>query len=198
MSEKIQEQISAFLDGELPANEAELLVHRLSRDNDMHAKALSYQAIGAAMRDELLYPEPNQLRRRILGALDGEPPVDQIPQPALRARPLVRPLIGFAVAATVAMVAIISLQNMARQGDPEQAAPLVAGSGEAPPPSYVVPQESLVDGGLLRPVPIRLTNYLVNHGEYATGLGRKSIHSDIVGFRPEPGRDEDAAVTESR
>ena len=34
MSEQIREQVSAFLDGELPSSETELLLKRLTRDAD--------------------------------------------------------------------------------------------------------------------------------------------------------------------
>ena len=36
--------------------------------------------------------------------------------------------------------------------------------------------------------PIRLTNYLMRHGEYASGLGRQSIHSIVVGQDESPER----------
>ncbi len=197
MSEKIQEQISAFLDGELPGGEAELLVHRLSRDDAMRRKALAYQVIGAAMRNELLRPNPHGLRRRILRALDGEPvtPPTSATPTRWNHRRLSRPLMGLAVATSVAVVAIFSLQNVARQGGDGAPTPQVANVNQTAAPSYVVPRGS-VDAGLVQ-VPIRLTNYLVNHGEYATGLGRKSIQSDIVGYRPNADTGEDAADRES-
>jgi sigma-E factor negative regulatory protein RseA len=198
MSEKIQEQISAFLDGELPANEAELLVHRFSRDDDLRQKALRYRSIGAAMRNELLYPDPNALRRGIQSALDGDSVVAKATDaPGFAARRLARPMVGLAVAATVAVVAITGLQNIATQGRDGQALPQAANQSEPDALSYVVPREP-VESGVLRPVPILLTNYLVNHGEYASGLGRKSIHSDIVGFRSSAEMDEGAGSRESR
>ena len=56
------------------------------------------------------------------------------------------------------------------------------------PASYVVPQD-LVQ---LRPVavPIRLTNYLVHHGEYASRLSRTSVHSNVVGAAESVPEDE--------
>jgi hypothetical protein len=45
-------------------------------------------------------------------------------------------------------------------------------------PSYVVPQEA-PEGRAVTP-PIRLTNYLMRHGEYASGLSRTSVHSNVV------------------
>jgi hypothetical protein len=49
----------------------------------------------------------------------------------------------------------------------------------APAPTYVVPQE-LSDSPVVPPQ-IRLTNYLMHHGEYASRLSRTSVHSNVVG-----------------
>ena len=198
MSEKIQEQISAFLDGELPANEAELLVHRLSRDEAMHAKALSFRVIGAAMRDELLQPDPHLLRRRVLSALDGEPSSKPLAAPpAWSPLRVARPIVGLAIAAGVAVVAILGLQSIAQQGVAPSPGELVADGGEEgrTPATYVVPQQP-VEASLVE-LPIRLTNYLVNHGEYASGLRRAAIHSDIVGYQSDADREENAADGEA-
>ena len=52
--------------------------------------------------------------------------------------------------------------------------------------NFGLPQEVSIDA---QPVhqplaaPIRLTNYLVTHGEYVQGFGRTSIHTDVVGNR---------------
>jgi hypothetical protein len=46
------------------------------------------------------------------------------------------------------------------------------------PASYVVPRE-VAEGRAVVPT-IRLTNYLVHHGEYASGLSRTSVHSNVV------------------
>jgi hypothetical protein len=62
-------------------------------------------------------------------------------------------------------------------------APLVARDIErvepVPADRYVVPQE-ISDAPVVAPQ-IRLTNYLVHHGEYASRLSRTSVHSNVVG-----------------
>ena len=196
MSEKIQEQISAFLDGELPANEAELLVHRLSRDEAMRGKAVSYRLIGAAMRNELLAPHPDQLRRNVLQALDADSAPAMSPAPTRwDYRQLMRPAVGVTLAAGVAIIALLGLQSITQQGANPGAGPLVTEVTQTSAPSYVVPQETL-DGSAVQ-LPIRLTNYLVNHGEYASGLRRAAIHSDIVGSQSNVAADDDAADAQS-
>ncbi|MGA0027689.1 MAG: sigma-E factor negative regulatory protein, partial [Steroidobacteraceae bacterium] len=56
MTETIKEQLSAFLDGELPEAETTLLLKRLERDDDLRATLSRYSLIGAVMRqdDEVL------------------------------------------------------------------------------------------------------------------------------------------------
>jgi hypothetical protein len=53
------------------------------------------------------------------------------------------------------------------------------------PPSYVVPQD-VADPRPTSAPPIRLTNYLMHHGEYASRLSRTSVHSNVVGGSTAP------------
>jgi len=191
MTEQIHDQISAFADDELSAEECEFLVRRLARDATSQQKALRYAAIGAALRGELLDPDPDILRRRVQEELGGLAPSPQRQAPE---RPGVvnqrmRQAAGFGIAATVAAVALFAINgiNVSRTG-PEAAgtvarAPLTVETGTEAP-SYVVPQDvatNSVPGNQPAAVPIRLTNYLVQHGEYASGIGRTSIHTNVVG-----------------
>jgi negative regulator of sigma E activity len=50
MSEQIREQVSAFLDGELPNTETELLLKRLTRDGELRESFGRYALIGEALR----------------------------------------------------------------------------------------------------------------------------------------------------
>ena len=50
MSEQIREQVSAFLDGELPSSETELLLKRLTRDPELRQSFGRYALIGEALR----------------------------------------------------------------------------------------------------------------------------------------------------
>ena len=50
MSEQIREQVSAFLDGELPGSETELLLKRLTRDAELRESFGRYALIGEALR----------------------------------------------------------------------------------------------------------------------------------------------------
>jgi len=58
MSEQIREQVSAFLDGELPNSETELLLKRLTRDAELRESFGRYALIGESLRAVSLRPCP--------------------------------------------------------------------------------------------------------------------------------------------
>ena len=127
MNEAIRMQVSAFVDGELPENEAELLVRRLSQDADLRQQVSEYLAIGRIIRGESGIRGFDALRERIAAELDERPlqePADMV----VGAQPsrLVRPVAGAAIAATVALVAIFGLDRAADVDNPVQPSALVA------------------------------------------------------------------------
>jgi hypothetical protein len=190
MTDQINDQISAFIDNELSADESALLVRRFERDTEARARAMRYTLIGAAMRGELLDPHPTVLRQRVAAALAGTAPS------AARARGrwpqgLARPLLGLGIAATVAVVAIGSLRSL------NEAAPapgdLVAGmpvQTVVATDNYIVPQG--VDEPRIVTPPTLLTNYLIMHGQYASGLTRTTVNSNVVGAATESAARETA------
>ena len=185
MTDQINDQISAFIDNELSADESALLVRRFERDAEARARAMRYTLIGASLRGELLEPHPSVLRQRLAAALSGTVP-SSASKSRDRADRWVRPLVGVGIAATVAVVAIGSLRWL---NDPSLApvstGPVAAMTSDAPDATtYVVPQDA-DESGTLAPTP-RLTNYLMRHGEFASGLTRTSVNSNVVGVAMEP------------
>jgi negative regulator of sigma E activity len=184
MTEQISDQISAFIDDELSGEESAFLLRRFERDADARNRAARYTMIGAALRDELVGPDHSILRRRIAVALTGTAPSTQQRPPARLQWRYLRPAVGVGIAATVAVAAILGLRavNVARVGAPSGAAtlssPLQTRAAE-PAPSYVVPRETS-DAPVIAPA-VRLTNYVMHHSEYASRLGRTSVHSNVVG-----------------
>jgi heme A synthase len=96
-----------------------------------------------------------------------------------------RPLLGVGIAATVAVVAIGALRSLNEAAIAPGAAPSV---GSTMPlqtrEAYVVPPAT--DDQSRIGAPIRLTNYLMHHGEYASGLTRTSVNSNVVGAELQP------------
>lgn len=171
MNDAIKMQISAFVDGELPQNEAELLLRRLCQDGELRQQAAEYMAVGRIMRGEKTVLGMALLRQRIAAELDDQNIQLEVPQePAAPAR-FVRPLAGVAIAATVALVALLGLQQMTGlQEVAEPAAPAVA---EAVDGSYTVPQ--------VEEDPLR--DYYLMHNATASHIGADSINARLVDFQ---------------
>jgi len=125
MSEQIREQISAFLDGELPDNETELLLKRLTRDPELREFFGRYALIAEVVRDPKTRPLSRDFTQRVNRVIDGEPVIEVKVNSVSRARHWWRPIAGAAVAAGVAAIAVVALE---RRTD---IAPAVASSGVA-------------------------------------------------------------------
>ncbi len=177
--------MSAFLDDELPDGEADLLLRRLQGDADLRSAAGRFLLIGQALRGERL--PGGDLAGRVAAVLDAETTYAAEAAPAARNRWL-RPAAGAAVAATVAVVALMGLDDNreatapeAVTADvPEQAAPALGADEESEGYAYTVPVDAPVAVRPVNAVPARLTNYMISHGERAGTLMRNGMHSRIV------------------
>jgi len=110
MNDTIKMQISAFIDDELPENESELLLRRLSQDAELRRVVARYLEIGRKVRHEAELPNMALLRHRVAEELGVEPHIDETASTPKTNR-YVKPIAGFAVAATVAVLAIVGLQQ---------------------------------------------------------------------------------------
>jgi negative regulator of sigma E activity len=178
MTDRINDQISAFIDNELPDDESALLVRRFERDSEARARAMRYTLIGSALRGELLEPHPSVLRQRVAAALSGVTPGVA----RGRQRQSLRfgaPLARIGIAAAVAVVAIGGLRWF---NDVEPATGAVVGPlvTRETPDSYIVP-EPTDQSRTIPVVPVTLTTYLMHHSEYASQLTRNSVSSNVVG-----------------
>lgn len=150
----IDEQLSAFADGELPRAEAELLLARLARDPALRARWSRYHAVGEAMRRGLPARWPTGLAEGVARAIADEP----VHAGRGAAPAWLRPLAGVAVAAGVAIVGVMLVRAPGESGAP--VAPLTAGVERAVPPGAVTVDYSPA-------MQARLGAYVVRHGEMA-------------------------------
>jgi negative regulator of sigma E activity len=111
MNEALKMQISAFVDGELPDNESELLLRRLSQDAAMRKQVAEYLEIGRLLRRDQEVPGMDQLRGRISAAL-GDEALPETEEKAVVGSSLMTPASGIAVAATVAAIALVGLSQL--------------------------------------------------------------------------------------
>ena len=139
MNETIRMQVSAFVDGELPDNESELLLRRLCQDAELRQVVAEYYAIGRVMRTEAAVPGLANLRDRIGAALDENAAQAVIEAIEPVRRNYLRPVGGIAIAATVAAVALLGLQQFGSAPIGDDAPAAVAGDTQ-PAPSYTVPR----------------------------------------------------------
>lgn len=173
MNDALRMQISAFVDGELPENETELLLRRLSQDAALRQLVAQYLGIGRLVRGEREVPGMSGLRNRIATAL-GEQPTEAVPAAAGSGSRYLKPAAGIAVAASVAALALVGLRqaDVPAVGDPEAlhaAAESDAGYTE-PTPAEVFsgkPSETLMQ-------------YYVRHGETSADLGANGILARLV------------------
>lgn len=182
MTDQINDQISAFIDNELPDDESALLVRRFERDSEARARAMRYTLIGSALRGELLEPHPSVLRQRLAAALSGAAPgvARGKQREALR---FGAPLLRIGIAAAVAVIAIGTLRYSSDVAPPPESAGVPpTGTELVVRDRYVVPA---VTDQTRTGAPITLTTYLMHHSEYASQLARNSVSSNMVGAATE-------------
>ena len=195
MTDRIKEQLSAFLDGELPDTESALLLKRLERDDDLRGALSRYSLIGAVLRSDGDVPAARQVAARVSAAIAKEPfrAAAFVRVPGLEA--LLKGFAGLAVAAGVALGAVALMQEFRSQDAAAPAA--VVAQVEVPPVQpvmddtepatvYTTPPATESAAGI---APAELANFLVAHYGYATPLVRRSVGAGLIG-------DDSAALQE--
>jgi len=183
MSQISDEQFSAFLDGELPDVELDMVLSRLDRDISGRQKLARYVMIGECLRTGRAMPDPLDLAERVRESLRTE---DARVVPGRPAGFVRRRYAG--LAAGLAAGVILAMVIMARPGWWQQnSAPVVAAvadSSEFPEGSLeLIPPRA---AHRLDPVAAaRLTRYLVVHGEYANRMSRSNFDSHLVSAHAE-------------
>ena len=200
MTDRIKEQLSAFLDGELPDPESALLVKRLERDDDLRGALSRYSLIGAVLRSDGDVPAARQVAARVSAAIAKEPfrGVAFFHMP--RRDVLLRAAAGLAVAASVAFGAVLLVQQVGRQESagaeavvakaevpPVQPVSDELDARDAPPEAYVTPPATDSPSGI---PPAEFANYLVAHYGYASPLARRSVGAGIIS-------DDDASLVDT-
>jgi sigma-E factor negative regulatory protein RseA len=184
MSDQIREQVSAFLDGELPNSESELLLKRLTRDADLRASFGRYALIGETLRGASRSPVSRGFAVRVNRAIDGEPGT-AIPQAMRTARGRWwKPVAGAAVAASVAAVAVVALQERAVAPTVHAAPPVIAQNARPAQAkealSYYIPPPAASNGASAVMPATRLTSYVFAHSNYVSGLGQGNVMSGLL------------------
>lgn len=186
MNDAIKMQISAYVDGELPQNEAELLLRRLCQDRVLRQQAAEYLTMGRLLRGERSVAGMETLRERIAASLDDKPAQEELVIAASAAPRYIRPLAGAAIAATVAVAALIGLQQFseAPEVDPAVSGETVAETVEDS--AYTVPDQ----------YDDRLRDYYLRHSESSSHIGVNSINARLVTYELRDGVNVDLEASE--
>ena len=173
MTDRIREQISAFVDDELDVTETDLLLRRFQLDAGLRDTVGRYVLMGDAIRDALAPAPMSDFASAVRSAIDDEAE-DSTPAGLPRASmsKVLKGVGGFAIAATVATVAILTLQT---PDEPFPESPEIVTQGDKifPGPGNIVPER-------MDPAQMRLTQYLLQHSEYSTSMGPKGMLTRIA------------------
>lgn len=204
MTDRIKEQLSTFLDGELPDAETALLLKRLDRDDDLRGALSRYSLIGAVLRNDGDVPAARQVAARVSAAIAREPAQDDGALRLPGRAALLRSGAGLAIAAGVAAAALLLVQQSPLQlpGEPEAVVAQVAESpiepvsavddmDDIPAAIYTTPPAT---DSLDSLPPAQFANYLVAHYGYASPLVRRSVGAGLISATDEVAATEPAAV----
>ncbi len=136
MTENIREQISALLDGELPQQDMNQTVERLSEQKQLRDTWDRYHLISDVIRGDAGERASPSLADRVRTQVESEPAILAAPKPANTTPAWVRPFAGTALAASVAILAVMAapqLLNPETKGTPDVATVVKV----SPQPNYV-------------------------------------------------------------
>ena len=181
MSDTINEQVSAFVDGELPDAERELLQRRLAGDDELQATWQRYHLIRDAMREDL----PEFIARKADTAFmqDEDLSLDSMPASVTILQRFAKPAAGFAIAASVAMLAVVGVLYNTDSIAPQSSVQIADTQPAKLPDNFVIVPRSGWQSA--KPAVVsHLNGYLVDHSSYAGFGTSQSIipYSRVAGY----------------
>lgn len=128
MAKSVNEQLSAFVDGELSLEEQQQLINRMCHDETLKRAWEQYHAIGDSLRGGISEKMPVDFAQSVMSAIESEPLIlapnsrtQELSQDTTRQH--VKPnsfgrrVAGFAIAASVATAAVVGLQLQTQTAD---------------------------------------------------------------------------------
>ncbi len=182
MSQILEEQMSAFLDGELPPEEVELLLARIDREPERRATLARYAMVGECVRSGSASVQALVVAEQVRAALIAEETSGKaVTFAASGAR---RGWMTGGIAAAAVVVALLIAGPDAWRPDTGTASDLGSISLDAADESLPAIQ-TFANYRLNPRAAARLTGYLVAHGQYANQLSRSTFDSHLVSARAE-------------
>jgi len=209
------EKLSSFIDGELSREHCETLISSICKDEDMKSCLARYQIISDSMKNQLPDGIKKDFVHCVMSAIDSEPtilaPSRSTPRKHVSSGNVIyipsfaKKVAGFAIAASVATIAIVGVQN--QNQDPGSQVVAMPENSEfvrlqnqasmtASTDPVIIPKSTSGYSTASSPItrnsipqlkpthkfdPV-LQQYIVNHAQYASGSGVNDIfsHARIV------------------
>lgn len=164
MSDKLNEQVSALMDDECTEQELKLAVRQLTRDVILMAQWERYHLISDVLKGDAPAVMNVDFAERMRAVIDTEPPLAANAKPLQAPRPWAKPLAGFALAASVAAVAVFVMRpDVMQPNNPS----LLAGDTEMAQTLELTRfDEETVDAE--DDMLARMNAYMVNHNSMAS------------------------------
>lgn len=189
-----REMVSVLFDGQSESAECQIpqaQIKQLVDNENTRTQWSTYQLIGAVLRSEddlaATASGGDSLADKVRAEIAAEP---TILAPRAKSRPkYLQPIAGLALAASVAGLAVVGIQQMSsdsiQQGEPLSVANITAAEQVLSPVNVVQDTPELVVD--LEEHQRRLNSYLVNFNEQRTRLGMPGVNPyvRIVGFESE-------------
>jgi len=171
MNRTLDEQLSAALDGELPADQYDLLLRRVDADPELRDRFARFSIIGDAMASSRPETGALSLADRVREELAGvDAPEGVADRNASDSSSIVGGMLGAGVAAAAALVLALNLGPETN----ESPTPRVAGGTPLPVAAAIATDQRAEVG------PERMTRYLIAHAGYANPASRQFVDSHIV------------------
>jgi negative regulator of sigma E activity len=180
MTDRIREQMSALLDGELPQDEVGLLVRRLERDAGLRRAFGNYVLAGEVLRSPGGVVASSGFAARVTAAIDDAPAAAAESAPGrLRSARWARPAFATAVAASAAAVAVLLVRP-----DGQVPAAGVANAALFQAQQAFAALPAVHSSSPTAAHSQRLAGYLVAHSQFASPIGRRNVWSGVLAADP--------------
>ena len=193
IKDKLHENLSALMDDDLSDQERDHLIAKIARDDELLVTWSGYHLIKDSLQGQVHDFTTKNLAASISQKIEQEP-VILLPKSRKPAQ-WQRPLAGFAIAASVALVAVLGVRSI---DAPTTSAPLQTAQLDVPSrvtvaadisPEFALPSNPPATVEFVRAVPhnipsgARLNSYMVNHYERKSNFGVLP-YVRIVGYEP--------------
>jgi sigma-E factor negative regulatory protein RseA len=190
MNEKNAELISGLMDSELDEHAADTAIRYIKDDSSARQRWLRYHFISDVIKGHTQERVDSGFAERISTLIENEPAILVPQRKAVPA--IIKHASGFAVAATVAIVAILAVQpdNVVDDGVQKVASTIPSAGVE-----WI--RVKGVNWNIEKPaVESKLNAYLVNHNGYSNGVRGILPYAPIVSYNTKTNTPDDSVVIE--